>query len=65
MSEIVIHLALFLLVSLAIVLLGAFYSEAEDGKALRSVPRRLMVFLLGCGALAGVMLICEHTFAAL
>lgn len=65
MSEFVIHLALFLLVSCAIVLMGAFYSEAEDGQALRSVPRRLAVFLLGCGALAGVMLICEHTFAAL
>ena len=65
MSELAIHLVLFLLISFAIVLLGAFYSEAEDAKALRSVPRRMGVFLLGCAALAGVMLICEHTFAAL
>jgi len=65
MSELAIHLVLFFLVSLGIVLMGSFYSEAEDGPALRAVPRRLAVFLLGCGVLAGVMLVCEHTFAAL
>jgi hypothetical protein len=35
-----------------------------DGPALRELPRRLLMFLLGCGVLVGIMLICEHTFAS-
>jgi hypothetical protein len=64
-KDLPIHLVLFVLVSSVIVLMGSFYSEAEDGKALRSFPRRLAVFLFGCAVLVGIMLICEHTFAAL
>lgn len=65
MSDFTVHALLFLLVSLAIVLMGVFYSEADDARALRILPRRLGVFLLGCGVLAVVMLVCEHTLAAL
>jgi len=58
------HLFLFVLVSAAFVVIAAFYSEATDGPALRSVPRRLIMFLLGCAVLAGVMLLVEHTLAS-
>ena len=65
MKDLPIHLLLFFLVSAVIVLMGSFYAEAEDGKALRGFPRRLVVFLFGCAVLVGIMLICEHTFAAI
>jgi len=59
-----LHLALFVLLTIPIVVLGAFYSEQEDKAALASIPRRLGVFLLSCGLLTAVMLFCEHTFAS-
>ena len=65
MNDLGVHFALFLAISVAIVTLGAFYSEPDDAKALRSVPRRLAVFAIGCAVLAGIVLACEHTFAAL
>lgn len=58
------HVALFCLLSAVIVVMGAFYSERDDRRALRSVPRRLAVFLLSCAAVAIVMLIVESTFAS-
>jgi hypothetical protein len=58
------HLAFFLVLSLAIVILSAFYSEAEDGPALRSVPRRYLVFIGACALVAGVMLVLEQLFIA-
>jgi hypothetical protein len=63
-KDLPIHLALFALVSAAIALLGAFYTQPEDGAALRSLPRRLLVFFLGCGILGLVLLVMEHTFAS-
>ena len=65
MSDLPVHLLLFLAISIAIVTLGAFYGEPDDARALRSVPRRLLVFVVGCAILAGVVLVCEHTFASL
>ena len=65
MNDLGIHIALFLVISAAIVLCGAFYSEPDDTRALRSLPRRFATFAIGCTVLAVVMLICEHTFAAL
>lgn len=59
-----IHLLLFLCIALPIVVLSAFYSEAEDRPALMALPRRLASFVLGCALLAGVMLVCEHVFAS-
>ena len=63
MSGFASHVLLFLLLSLPIVVLGAFYSEPEDGPALRSLPRRYLVFVLSCAAVAVVMLVCEYSFA--
>jgi hypothetical protein len=57
------HLAFFLVLSLAIVVMGTFYSETEDDAAFRALPRRYGVFLASCLVVAGVMLACEHLFA--
>ncbi|MCA8981851.1 MAG: hypothetical protein H6831_09520 [Planctomycetes bacterium] len=59
-----IHLALFTVVALAIVMLSSFFTEPEDGPALRALPRRMLYFFVGCGVLAGLMLIAEHTVAS-
>jgi len=58
------HLALFVLISAVIVLMSAFFSESSDGAALRALPKRLIVFIAGCGVLTAIMLLFEHTFAA-
>ena len=63
MTDIGVHLLLFLIVSVAIVLMSAFFSEADDARALAAFPRRLLVFVFGCGVLSGVLLLVEHTFA--
>jgi hypothetical protein len=62
--ELAVHLALFVLLSVCIVVMSAFYAEAEDKKALATVPHRLLVFFVSCALLAAVMLFCEHTFAS-
>ena len=59
-----LHVGFFLLLALVIVVLGAFYSEVEDGPALRSVPRRLVVFVGACAGVALVMLVLEALFAS-
>ena len=58
------HALLFLLLSVPIVVMGAFYSEPEDGPALRSLPRRYGVFVLACAGVAAVMLVLESLFAS-
>ncbi len=60
-----VHLLLFLAISLGIVTMGVFYSEADDAAARAVWPRRMLSFLVGCAVLVIVMLVCEHTFAAL
>ena len=65
MNDLGVHLLLFLAISAAIVVLGAFYSEADDARALRSLPKRMLHFLVGCAIVVAVMLICEHTFASI
>lgn len=62
--DIGIHLVLFAVVGAAIVMMSSFFSEAEDGPALRALPRRLLYFFVGCGVLAGLMLLAEHTVAS-
>ena len=64
MNGLLVHICLFLLVALAFVIIGAFYSEAEDGPAFRILPRRLLFFLMGCAALVLVMLAIEYTVAS-
>lgn len=65
MKDLGTHIALFLAISVAIVTLGTFYAEADDARALRSLPRRLLSFVVGCTVVVAVMLVCEHTFAAI
>lgn len=64
MNDLGMHLTLFVLISAAIVLMSAFFSESTDGPALRALPKRLVVFIAGCGVLTAIMLLFEHTFAA-
>jgi hypothetical protein len=64
MKDLPIHLLLLAIIGVAIAGIGAIYSEPDDRRSLRSVPRRLAVFLLGCGLVAGVMLLVEHTLAS-
>lgn len=64
MNDLWVHLLLFVILSAVIVLMSAFFSEPEDGPALRSFPKRLVVFLVGCGILTGVLLLFEHTLAS-
>jgi hypothetical protein len=36
----------------------------DDQKGLKHLPKRLLWFFLGCGALAGILMFVEHVFAA-
>lgn len=63
MKDLPIHLALFLLAGAIIVTVSAMFAEPDDARMLRVLPRRLLMFFLGCGAVIAVMLVCEHTFA--
>jgi hypothetical protein len=62
--RLVLHVAFFLLLALAIVVLSAFYAEVEDGAALRTVPRRFVRFVGACAAVAAVMLVLEALFVS-
>jgi hypothetical protein len=62
-KDLALHVALFLVVSFAIVLLGSFYADAHDRAALGALPRRLATFLLGCAVLSAILLACEFLFA--
>jgi len=64
MKDVWVHTGLFLVVSAVFIVIAAFYSEAEDVPALRSMPRRFVYFVLGCLVLAGLMLVFEHTIAS-
>jgi len=64
MKDVWVHTGLFLVVSAVFIVIAAFYSEAEDGPALRSVPRRYAVFVGACAIVAAAMLVLEHLFVA-
>ena len=64
MNDLGVHIALFLVISAAIVLCGAFYSAPDDKKALRLFPKRFMWFVGGCLILVAVVLVIEHTVAS-
>jgi len=57
------HIFFFLVLSLAIVVMSAFYSEAEDAPALRSISRRFAVFVGACALVAVIMLVLGMLFA--
>lgn len=64
MNDLGFHGALFALIGLGIVAMAAFYSESEDAKAFRSLPRRFGYFVLGCGILALLLIVAEKTVAS-
>lgn len=59
------HVFFFLVLAFAIVVMSAFFSEPEDGLALRSLPKRYGVFVGACALVAGVMLVFERVFLSL
>ena len=65
MNDLGVHLGLLALISLAIVTLGAFFNHQGDEEALKDLPKRYMVFLVGCAVVAAVMLVIESTGASL
>lgn len=65
MNDLWFHLLLFVLIGAGIVAAAAFYSEPDDAKALRGLPRRLGMFALGCGILAALLILAEHTVASI
>jgi hypothetical protein len=64
MNDIGIHVLLFVVVGFVIVVISAMFSEPDDAKALRVIPRRLAYFFSGCTAVALVMLLLEYTLAS-
>ena len=64
MKDLPTHLLLFAIVGLSIVACSLVFSEQDDAKALRSLPRRLLWFFAGCGILAAILLFVEHAFAS-
>ena len=64
MNDLPFHICLFVIVGLAIVSLGSFFGDTADEPALRNIPRRLVVFFVGCGLVAAVLLVIEHTVAS-
>jgi hypothetical protein len=64
MIDPLVHIALFLLVALAIVFAGSTFSELEDGALRRGLPRKVGWFCLWCAVLSLVVVVLEHTLAA-
>ena len=64
MSGLAAHVAFFLVLSFAIVVMGAFYAEPEDAAAFRSLPRRFVVFVGSCALVAVILLVLGSTFAS-
>lgn len=64
MSDFGTHVLLFGIVGVAIVVLGAIFSEPQDVPAIKTLRRRLVWFFAGCTAVALVMLLLEHTVAS-
>ena len=64
MSDFVSHVLFFLPLLFVIVLMSAFYADPDDRSALRTVPRRFLVYLGSCAGIAVLMLLCEAVFAS-
>lgn len=63
MKDLPTHLLLFAIVGSAIVACSLVFSEPDDAKAVKSLPKRLLWFFAGCGILAAIILFVEHAFA--
>lgn len=64
MNDVGVHIALFAFMSVAIVAFGAMFSEPGDAEASKVFVKRWIWFVGGCALLVAVMLVAEHTFAA-
>lgn len=64
MNDVPVHIALFAFISVAIVAVGAMYSEMDDRAALRALPRRLLWFIGGSVVVGALLLVLEHTVAS-
>lgn len=62
--SVVVHVLLFVCVAVPIVVLSAFYADADDARAFRALPKRAWQFCFGCGLLAGILIACEHLFGS-
>ena len=64
MNDLPFHLLLFAFAGSVIVLISSFFSESDDRAAFRALPKRILVFFVGCAAIAAIMLVLEHTVAS-
>ena len=64
MKDLPTHLVLFAIVGLAIIACSLVFSEPDDRKALKHLPKRFFWFFVGCAILAAVLLFVEHVFAS-
>jgi len=64
LNDLGVHILLFVITGIVIVVISAMYSEPDDGRMFRMVPKRLLYFFGGCAAVALVMLLLEHTLAS-
>ena len=64
MHDLVTHIGLFLLSTAVIVGVSCMFTEADDRKALALFPRRYAVFVVVSALVTAVMLLLEHTVAA-
>jgi hypothetical protein len=55
MSPLLLRLFFFAIATFAIVTMAAFYAEADDREALKSIPRRFARFYVACAVLTLVV----------
>lgn len=53
----IVHLLLFAVATLVVVVMSAFFAEADDAAALASVPKRFVRFYGACVILAVLVLL--------
>ena len=64
MNDLAFHLILFAFAGSVIVLISSFFGEPDDRKAVRALPKRILVFFGGCALIAAIILVLEHTVAS-
>jgi len=65
MSDLLVHLGLFVFACTVIVAISCMFADSDDANAWRAFPRRWLSFMGGCGLVILVMLVFEHTFASI
>ncbi|MFT4537757.1 MAG: hypothetical protein ACI835_000187 [Planctomycetota bacterium] len=64
MNDLGFHLLLFLFSGGIIVVMASLFNAPDDKEAFRTLPKRMAYFVMGCSLVAGIMLVLEHTLAA-